>query len=110
MNNRPDLLTEATLVRAFKIYLEQIKTPTITLAPHTTQMVIDHSVLLLKLRLNRSDLSLLLLSSETSPSTKKHIKLSSQPNKNFTILFAELENMHRLELMIWTQSKAHSNM
>ena len=27
MNNRPDLLTEASLTRIFKIYLSQIETP-----------------------------------------------------------------------------------
>lgn len=44
MNNRPDLLTEATLTRAFKIYLQQIKTPIVTLTPPTTTMTIDPSV------------------------------------------------------------------
>jgi len=44
MNNRPDLLSEASLVRAFKIYLEQIKTPVVTLSKPTTSLTIDPSV------------------------------------------------------------------
>jgi hypothetical protein len=44
MNNRPDLLSEASLVRAFKIYLNKIKTPVVTLTKPTTTMTIDPSV------------------------------------------------------------------
>lgn len=44
MNNRPDLLTEATLVRAFKIYLEEATTPLLTLSPVTTSMVVEPAV------------------------------------------------------------------
>lgn len=44
MNNRPDLLTEATLVRTFKIYLQLIETPTVKLTPSTTRIVVEDSV------------------------------------------------------------------
>ena len=46
MNNRPDLLSEASLVRAFKIYLGLIETPQVTLSAPTTSITIDPSVLL----------------------------------------------------------------
>lgn len=44
MNNRPDLLTEATLVRTFKIYLEQIETPELKLTPAKLSITVDPSV------------------------------------------------------------------
>ena len=44
MNNRPDLLTEATLVRTFKIYLEKIETPELKLTAPTLSLTIDPSV------------------------------------------------------------------
>ena len=45
MNNRPDLLTEATLVRAFKIYLGLSEVPYVVLTKPTTQITIDPSVI-----------------------------------------------------------------
>jgi hypothetical protein len=45
MNNRPDLLTEATLVRAFKIYLGLSEVPSVVLTKPTTQITIDPSVI-----------------------------------------------------------------
>jgi phenylalanyl-tRNA synthetase beta chain len=44
MNNRPDLLSEASLVRAFRIYLQQIDIPEVTLSQPTTSITIDPSV------------------------------------------------------------------
>jgi hypothetical protein len=44
MNNRPDLLTENSLTRVFKIYMGSEQTPEITLSKPTTQMIIDPSV------------------------------------------------------------------
>jgi hypothetical protein len=44
MNNRPDLLTEASLTRIFKIYLGMIETPEMKLSKPTTKIVIDQSV------------------------------------------------------------------
>jgi len=44
MNNRPDLLTEATLVRTFKIYLEQIQTPELRLTQPKLSITVDPSV------------------------------------------------------------------
>lgn len=44
MNNRPDLLTEATLTRTFKVYLQKMEAPQLTLTPHTTQIIVDPSV------------------------------------------------------------------
>ena len=107
MNNRPDLLTEATLVRAFKIYLEQIKTPTVTLSPATTSMIVDPSVNNRLFRSNRSVLSLQLLFFEMFLLIKKNIKLSLLPKRSFTILFVEQENTHQLEPMIWILSRVH---
>lgn len=46
MNNRPDLLTEATLVRAFKIYLGLSEVPSVVLTKPTTQITIDPSVII----------------------------------------------------------------
>lgn len=46
MNNRPDLLTEATLVRAFKIYLGLSEVPSVVLTKSTTQITIDPSVII----------------------------------------------------------------
>ena len=57
MNNRPDLLTEATLTRAFKIYLQQIKPPQIVLSQPTTSIVVDPSVSSFSLRFIRFALS-----------------------------------------------------
>jgi len=105
MNNRPDLLSEASLVRAFKIYLGHIKTPTVTLSEPTTSLVIDPSVLQKIFRLNRSGHLLLLLYSETLLSIKKPIKLLLLHSKSFMIRFVEPESTHLLELTIWIQSK-----
>lgn len=44
MNNRPDLLTEASLTRIFKIYLGQSETPELKLTQPTTKIVVDPSV------------------------------------------------------------------
>jgi hypothetical protein len=44
MNNRPDLLTEMSLTRVFKIYLGLIDTPCMTLAQPTTRIIVDPSV------------------------------------------------------------------
>lgn len=44
MNNRPDLLTEATLVRTFKIYLEYIKTPELRLSEPKYSITVEPSV------------------------------------------------------------------
>lgn len=44
MNNRPDLLTEATLVRTFKIYLKQIETPELKLTAPKLSITVDPSV------------------------------------------------------------------
>ena len=44
MNNRPDLLTEASLTRIFKIYLGMMDTPEMKLSPPTTKIVVDPSV------------------------------------------------------------------
>ena len=109
MNNRPDLLTEATLVRAFKIYLEQIKTPTVTLSPATTSMIVDPSVNNHLFRSNRFVPLLQLPFLETFLSIKKNIKLSLLPKRSFTILFVEQENMHQLEHTIWILSRVHSS-
>ena len=45
MNNRPDLLSEITLTRTLRIYLEQIETPRMTLSKPTTKIVVDPSVI-----------------------------------------------------------------
>lgn len=44
MNNRPDLLTEASLTRIFKIYKSKIQTPELKLTKPTTSIVVDPSV------------------------------------------------------------------
>ncbi len=44
MNNRPDLLTEATLTRAFKLYLELMETPSMKLSKPLHQIVVEPSV------------------------------------------------------------------
>lgn len=44
MNNRPDLLTETSLTRIFKIYLSQMQTPTLKLTKPTTKIIVDPSV------------------------------------------------------------------
>ena len=44
MNNRPDLLTEASLTRTFKIYLGLIPTPVMQLSKPTTKIIVDPSV------------------------------------------------------------------
>ena len=44
MNNRPDLLSEASLVRAFKLYLGQSEVPEVVLTAPTTSITIDPSV------------------------------------------------------------------
>ncbi len=44
MNNRPDLLTEASLTRIFKIYLSQINAPELKLTAPTTKIIVDPSV------------------------------------------------------------------
>ena len=95
MNNRPDLLTEATLVRAFKIYLEQIKAPQITLSQPTTSMVVDPSVRLDLFRSSKSDLSWQQLSLEMFLLMRKLTKPSLLLNKNCMILFVVPENMHQ---------------
>ena len=105
MNNRPDLLSEASLVRAFKIYLGHIKTPSVTLSAPTTSLVIDPSVLQKIFRWTKSGHLLLLLSLETLLSIKKPIKLLSLLSRSFTILFVELESTHLLVLTIWIQFK-----
>lgn len=45
MNNRPDLLTETSLTRIFKIYLSQMQTPTLKLTKPTTKIIVDPSVI-----------------------------------------------------------------
>ena len=109
MNNRPDLLSEATLVRAFKIYLEQIKAPQVTLSAPTTSMVVDPSVRLDLLRSSKSGLLLLLPSSEMSHSIRRLTKLSLRLKKNCMILFVVPENTPQLAHTIWTQLKARSS-
>lgn len=44
MNNRPDLLTEASLTRIFKIYQSNLETPELKLSKPTTSIVVDQSV------------------------------------------------------------------
>ncbi len=44
MNNRPDLLSEASLVRAFKVYLQQQEAPVVTLSAPTTSITIEPAV------------------------------------------------------------------
>ena len=44
MNNRPDLLSEASLVRAFKLYLGQSEVPEVVLTAPSTSITIDPSV------------------------------------------------------------------
>ena len=58
MNNRPDLLTEASLTRIFKIYLSQIETPELKLTAPTTKIVVDQSVNIKLFRSSKSGLSL----------------------------------------------------
>ena len=102
MNNRPDLLTEATLTRAFKIYLEQIKTPEVTLTEPTTSMVVDPSVPHSSLRSIRSVPSWLQPSSETSLSIRRPTKPSSRLRRNFMIPSAEPENTLPSVPTTWT--------
>lgn len=109
MNNRPDLLTEATLVRAFKIYLGLSEVPYVVLTKPTTQITIDPSVIFGSFRWNKLDHSLQLPFSETWLLMKRHTKRLLQLKKSFMILFVEPESMHQLELMIWILLKAHSN-
>jgi phenylalanyl-tRNA synthetase beta chain len=44
MNNRPDLLSEASLVRAFKLYLGRADLPEVVLTAPTTSITIEPSV------------------------------------------------------------------
>ena len=46
MNNRPDLLTEASLTLIIKIYLQKIQTPELKLTKPTTKIVVDPSVII----------------------------------------------------------------
>lgn len=50
MNNRPDLLSEASLVRAFKIYLGKAEIPRVVLTQPTTSITIDQSVCIVLVR------------------------------------------------------------
>ena len=93
MNNRPDLLTEASLSRIFKIYLEKIETPTLKLSKPTTKIVVDPSVNIHSLRLNKSVHSLLQLCEGTSNSQIEPIKHSLMLNKSSTQHFVEHVNM-----------------
>jgi hypothetical protein len=110
MNNRPDLLSEASLVRAFKLYLGKIKAPVVTLSAPTTSMTIDPSVTVDLIRSNKSGLLLQLLFSEMLILMKRHTKLSLLPNKNFTIPFAGPASMLQLARMTWILLKGHSDM
>lgn len=40
MNNRPDLLAETSLARAFKVYLQEEKTPRVKLLPPTISIIV----------------------------------------------------------------------
>ena len=100
MNNRPDLLTEATLTRAFKIYLQQMKPPQVVLTPPTTSMTVDPSVPSYSSRFTKFVHSLPQPSSEMFLSMRRPTKPSLLPKKNFTIPFVELVSMPLLELTI----------
>lgn len=61
MNNRPDLLAETSLARAFKVYLEKEVTPKVKITPPKISIIVEPSVILYLFRSKNIDQLLSLL-------------------------------------------------